>query len=128
VPGAAGQGSYPNAATSLASALDAQIAYLIERAASPALEDASWRQFASQAAQNVKSLAADVERLSPPACLASAHAGLVQAARQASAAADLMLAGVSASNSGQVSQAGSAFGVARASLGQAADAVRSASC
>jgi hypothetical protein len=117
VPGAAGQGSYPNAATSLASALDAQIAYLIERAASPALEDASWRQFASQAAQNVKSLAADVERLSPPACLASAHAGLVQAARQASA-----------SNSGQVSQAGSAFGVARASLGQAADAVRSASC
>jgi len=127
-PAAAAQSGYANGAATLSAGLDAQIAYLIERAAAPALEDASWRQFTSQAAQNVKALAADLERLSPPACLTAAHGSLLQAARQAAAAADLILGGVSSANAGQVSQAGSALGVARSSLAQAAAAVRSASC
>ena len=82
----------------------------------------------TQSAGIVKEKAAQLQSLSPPACLSAAHGTLAQGAGEASAAADQLIAALSASNAGQVQTALSALSVARGTLAQGAAAVSAASC
>ena len=119
---------YVVGAAPVVNGLVSQVSYLIERANAPALEDSTWQQFTNQAAQNVQTLAAQANSLSAPACLASAHATLVQGANAANAAANQLLAAAAAGNETQVTQAGGALSAANATIGQASSAIQSASC
>lgn len=81
-----------------------------------------------QSAQIIKDKAAQLQSASPPACLASAHDTLVQAAVAASAAADQLIAALNDSNDSLVQASLANMDGARATLGQGAAAVSSASC
>jgi hypothetical protein len=101
--------------------LDANIEYLIgQGSANPS--------GSSQAANTVLGLAGRMQAASPPACLSAANATLVQGANEAAAAANQLLAALSASDAGATQTALSALGVARGTLGQGASAVSSAAC
>jgi hypothetical protein len=82
----------------------------------------------TQAANTILGLAGRMGAASPPACLSSANATLVQGANEAAAAANQLIAALSASDSGATQAALSAMGVARNTLGQGAAAVSSAAC
>jgi hypothetical protein len=101
--------------------LDANIAYVIGQGS----QNPSG---STQAANTIKDLAGRMNAASPPACLSSAHATLVQAANEASAAADQLIAALGASDSGLVQTALSAMDTARGTLGSGAAQVSSAEC
>jgi hypothetical protein len=82
----------------------------------------------TQSAGIVKERAAQLQNLSPPACLSSAHGTLAQGAGNASAAADQLIAALSASNDSLVQSALANLSSARDTLAQGAAAVSSAPC
>jgi len=82
----------------------------------------------TQSAGIIKERAAQLQNLSPPACLSSAHGTLSTGAGNAAAAADQLIAALAASNEGLVDAALSALSSARGTLGQGASEVSSAPC
>lgn len=82
----------------------------------------------TQSAGIVKDRAAQLQNLSPPACLSSAHGTLSQGAANASAAADQLIAALSASSDALVQAALSGLTSARGTLAQGAAEVSSAVC
>jgi len=82
----------------------------------------------TQSAGIVKDRGAQLQNLSPPACLSSAHGTLSQGAGNASAAADQLIAALEASNDGLVQAALGNLSSARDTLAQGAAAVSSAAC
>ncbi len=101
--------------------LDANVAFLIGQGSSnPA--------GSTLAANTIKDLAARMASASPPACLSTAHGTLIQGSNQAVAAADQLLAALSASSGGLVQVALTAMATARSTLGSGTAAVSSAPC
>jgi hypothetical protein len=82
----------------------------------------------TQSAGIVKERATQLQNLSPPACLSSAHGTLSTGAGNASAAADQLIAALSSSNDALVQTALSAMSSARGTLSQGASEVSSAPC
>lgn len=101
--------------------MDVNIAYIIgQGSANP--------EGSTQAANTLKALASRLVAAAPPACLASAHDTLIQAANESNAAADQLIAALSSSNDTLVQAALSSMGTARNTLGSGAAAVSSAVC
>jgi hypothetical protein len=101
--------------------LTAQIDYLVgQGSANPT--------GSTQSAGIVKERAGQLQSLSPPACLASAHGTLSTGAGNASVAADQLITALSASNDGLVQAALSLLSSARGTISQGASEVSTAPC
>jgi hypothetical protein len=113
--------AYVNSASPVVSDLVAQITYVAGQGSNnPA--------GSTQAANTIKALAARLQGISPPACLASAHGTLTQGASAASLGADQLLAALSSNNSAAVQTAISNLNAASGTLNQGANAIRNANC
>jgi hypothetical protein len=124
IPGA----TYKAAAARLVADLTSQINYLAARANEPAVEDATWRQFSTQAIQSVHNIAAQIDALSVPACGAQAHQALLPAAQQARTSSDQMNQAIVASSNAAVTQLVAPLAAARGAVTQAGAAVERAPC
>jgi hypothetical protein len=110
---------YVDSANQYTPSLVAQIEYLIGNTSAPAVGDPSWKSFTLESAQYVQGLAGSLASIPAPACVASAHGGLVAAANQASAAASQVAAAVNADNPGAVTSAGAGLAGARDAINSA---------
>jgi hypothetical protein len=82
----------------------------------------------TQSAGIIKEKAAQVQNLSPPACLSSAHGTLSSGSGSASASADQLIAALDSGNDSLVQAALSGLSSARGTLAQGAAEVSSAPC
>ena len=82
----------------------------------------------TQSAGIIKEKASQMQSLSPPACLSSAHGTLSSGAGSASAGADQLIAALDSGNDSLVQAALSSLSSARATIAQGAAEVSSAPC